>query len=231
MNVFSNHDSTRGVSNLTGFAVEAGLRAEAAKMLFFMQFCLKGGGIVYQGEELGLPHPKLKYEELMDPWGLTFWPDFEGRDGARTPMVWEADAPEAGFTDEGTPWFRVEEAHKPLAVDAQEADPDSVLAFLRAFLEWRRDQPLLIWGGERTHTAEAAPVIVWDRWGEGQTLICAVNFSLEKKTLHRSRIEGAKPLAGPGCSTRMTEAGLPLPPLGFAILARKGEPEADEVTW
>src|SRR5690606_17751642 len=41
MNVFSNHDSTRSVSNLTRFAVEAGLRREAAKLLAFLQLALK----------------------------------------------------------------------------------------------------------------------------------------------------------------------------------------------
>ena len=91
-NMFSNHDSRRAVSGLTRKAEAAGLRVEAAKMLIFLQFALKGGGILYQGEELGLPQPELAYEDLRDPWGRALWPDFEGRDGARTPMPWTADA-------------------------------------------------------------------------------------------------------------------------------------------
>ncbi|MDZ4359616.1 MAG: DUF3459 domain-containing protein, partial [Variovorax sp.] len=50
--------------------------------------------------------------------------------------------PNAGFSS-GTPWLPVDGAHLPLAVAQQEADPDSMLAFSRALLHWRRTQPLL----------------------------------------------------------------------------------------
>ena len=45
-------------------------------------------------------------DEVVDPPGLAFWPDYKGRDGCRTPMVWDADAPHGGFTT-GTPWLPV----------------------------------------------------------------------------------------------------------------------------
>ncbi|PWC27587.1 alpha-amylase family glycosyl hydrolase [Teichococcus aestuarii] len=215
-NVFTNHDSLRAVSNLAAFASDKGETAAAARMLLFLQFTLKGGGALFQGEELGLPHPKLPREQLQDPWGLALWPDFQGRDGGRTPMPWEAEASHAGFTSGDSPWLPVPEIHRPLAVDRQEQDPDSTLNFLRRFLAWRRGQPILKWGGEHVHEAHTAPLLVYDRFDQNTVLRCMINFSMDERLLPLE--EGWRCLRAPGCVTRLARHGLPLPPLGFAIL-------------
>jgi alpha-glucosidase len=218
-NVFTNHDSVRAVSNLTAFATERGLRAEAAKLLIFLQFTLKGGGVIYQGEELGLPHPQLDFDQVRDPWGRALWPDFEGRDGARTPMPWAADAPNAGFTTGREPWLGAPESHAALAVDRQEADPDSVLRFARDFLRWRRGQDLLKWGGERIHDAHDAPLLIFDRFDETRRLVVILNFSLAARFLP---IEPEIALLeAPGAVAARSERGVALPPLGFAIGAAR----------
>ena len=51
---------------------------------------------LYQGEELGLPEAEIAFEELRDPYGIAFWPEFHGRDGCRTPMVWGSARPGGG---------------------------------------------------------------------------------------------------------------------------------------
>lgn len=215
MNVFSNHDSKRSVSNLTEFALNAGRRRDAAKLLAFMQLTLKGGGIIYQGEELGLTQPDLAYEELQDPWGKNLWPDFEGRDGARTPMPWKMAARNTGFST-GEPWLPVAQEHLPLAVDQQEADPNSNLSFIRDFLAWRRGQPVLKWGGERVHEPAASPLIVWDRYGDGHTLTCIANFSLDERLFAISN--DGRLVPAPGCTSQTTPHGVLLAPLAFAIV-------------
>ena len=220
MNVFSNHDSKRSVSNLTEFALREGYRKEAAKLLAFMQFALKGGGIVYQGEELGLPQPHLEYEDLQDPWGKAMWPDFEGRDGARTPIPWVAAAKNCGFSDAQKPWLPVAKEHRDLAIDKQEADPDSNLNFVRAMLAWRRTQPVLKWGGERVRPPHLAPLIVWDRFGEGTNITCVANASLDERLFPFGDERWDEILDVPGCKPREIERGLVLPPLGFVMLKR-----------
>ncbi len=227
MNVFSNHDSKRSVSNLTDFALKAGRRLDAAKLLAFMQFTLKGGGIIYQGEELGLTQPHLAYEDLQDPWGKNMWPDFEGRDGARTPIPWAADAANAGFSA-GKPWLPVPEEHFALAVDKQEDDPSSNLQFMRDFLAWRRGQPVLKWGGERLHPPDLAPLIVWDRLGEGRVLTCIVNFSLDERLFPFGNQQWDGLVTAPGCKAQTTDRGVMLAPLGFTILERKEEIQVHE---
>jgi alpha-glucosidase len=61
-----------------------------AKLSIAILASLPGSICLYQGEELGQTETELTYEELTDPPGLRFWPENKGRDGCRTPMVWEA---------------------------------------------------------------------------------------------------------------------------------------------
>jgi alpha-glucosidase len=53
-----------------------------------LMMCLRGSVCLYQGEELGLPEADVAFDDLQDPYGIEFWPEFKGRDGCRTPMVW-----------------------------------------------------------------------------------------------------------------------------------------------
>jgi alpha-glucosidase len=133
---FSNHDVPRVVGRWgdgsPGFA----------KLAMALLLCLRGSVCLYQGEELGLADAELRFEDLHDPYGINFWPRFKGRDGCRTPMPWSATAPQAGFTS-GRPWLPLPAEHAATAVDRQEADPDSVLAYTRRLLAWRKAHPAL----------------------------------------------------------------------------------------
>jgi alpha-glucosidase len=217
LNAFSNHDATRAVSNLTAFASEAGRLRKAAKMLLFLQITLRGGAIIYQGEELGLPHPELDFEDLRDPWGINLWPDFEGRDASRTPMPWQAQGEGAGFTDGGKPWLNVADEHRALAVAEQEDDPNSVLTFFRTLVAWRRNEPVLLRGDEEVHGDDRSRLIVYDRFDETRRLRMAVNFSTDRRFFP---VDPAFiPVGPPGAVVDRTEHGVELPPLGFVALA------------
>jgi len=166
----SNHDVERAVTRWGGHPANPRL----ARMLVAMLCTLRGSICLYQGEELGLGEAEVPFEALQDPYGITFWPRFKGRDGCRTPMPW-TDAPLAGFTA-GAPWLPIPADHQSRAVAVQEADPGSVLAAFRAFLAWRRTQPVLLTGAIRfMETAE--PVLMFERTLGGQTLLLAFNLS------------------------------------------------------
>ena len=105
---FSNHDVIRHVSRW-GAGRD---RDQLARLAIAILLSLRGSVSLYQGEELGLSEAALRFEDLVDPYGITFWPEFKGRDGCRTPMVWEADAPNAGFST-ARPWLPVPEEHLP----------------------------------------------------------------------------------------------------------------------
>ncbi|UMA67118.1 DUF3459 domain-containing protein (plasmid) [Roseivivax marinus] len=216
LTAFGNHDAQRAVSNMFPEASARGKQREAAKLLLFVLFCLRGGSVLYQGEELGLPHVEVGFEDIRDPWGKNLWPDFPGRDGSRTPMPWQRDADHLGFCDDCTPWLPPAPEHGPLAVDAQTDDPNSPLRFTQAFLEWRKRSPALRWGDQRVEEASRDELILWHRWSGEEALLLAANFGL---TACELKIEGGgQPIAAPGCVTHHAEGRMELPPLGFAVI-------------
>ncbi|MDE0191021.1 MAG: alpha-amylase family glycosyl hydrolase [Gammaproteobacteria bacterium] len=137
-----NHDVQRVASRWTGDRPDP----DAAKLFSILLCCLRGAVCLYQGDELGLPEADVPYEQLKDPYGINFWPAYKGRDGCRTPMPWQAEAANAGFTN-ATPWLPVDACHFDLAVDRQQGDPGSVYECVRAFLHFRKHQPALLHGG------------------------------------------------------------------------------------
>lgn len=140
---FSNHDVVRHVSRWTR---PGGDPQRVAGFAIDLLVSLRGSICLYQGEELGLPEAELAFEDLRDPYGIRFWPAFKGRDGCRTPMVWEAKSPNGGFST-GKPWLPVSESHLPLAVDRQRDDPASVMARYKRMLAFRKEHPALVEGG------------------------------------------------------------------------------------
>ena len=168
----SNHDVERAVTRWGGHPAQPRL----ARMLVAMLCSLRGSICLYQGEELGLGEADVPFEALQDPYGITFWPNFKGRDGCRTPMPW-LDAPKAGFTT-GEPWLPIPAEHQAASVATQEHDPQSVLNAFRQFLAWRRTMPTLLVGDIR-FLACAEPVLMFERVHGEETLLLAFNLSAD----------------------------------------------------
>ena len=194
---FSNHDVPRHVSR---FTKPGGDTDAVARFAISLLCSLRGSICLYQGEELGLPEAELAFEDLRDPYGIRFWPGFKGRDGCRTPMVWEADAPNGGFSL-GKPWLPVPPAHVARAADAQETIAASVLNHYRAMLAMRKASPALVHGSIAFVDGAGEGVLVFVREAEGDRMVCAFNFGDEEARV-----------ALPG-----HEDPVPLPPLGWLI--------------
>ena len=171
---FSNHDVMRHVSR---WARPDENPDTVAKFAIALLSCLRGSICLYQGEELGLEEAELAYEDLRDPVGIRFWPGVKGRDGCRTPMVWEAEADNGGFST-AKPWLPVPPAHRARAVDVQDGEERSVLAAYRSVLAMRRRHPALVGGSIRFLDAEG-DVLAFVREADGERLLCAFNFAGE----------------------------------------------------
>jgi len=165
---FSNHDVTRHVSRWE-------LDTDARRTYATLILCLRGAVCLYQGEELGLPQADVPFELLQDPYGIEFWPEFKGRDGCRTPMVWRSDNGNGGFT-EGAPWLPVAAEHLPLSVAAQEADEGALLHHYRRVIALRHAHPALAKGAHSPVTA-TGEVLHFTRSEGEETLFCAFNLS------------------------------------------------------
>jgi alpha-glucosidase len=171
---FSNHDVPRHVTRWGTYTREP---ERLAKLMVSLMLSLRGSVSLHQGEELGLHEADVAFEDLVDPYGIRFWPEFKGRDGCRTPMVWESDSPKAGFTT-GKPWLPVPADHLPLAVDRQVHDPASVQQHYRRFIHFRRAEPLLT-KGTISFVETEGEVVAFTRELDGQAMLCAFNLGQE----------------------------------------------------
>lgn len=174
----SNHDVVRSASRWTAGSSDPQAKARAMLVLLMT---LRGTPCLYQGEELGLPEADVPFEDLQDPFGIEFWPEFKGRDGCRTPMPWENSAT-VGFSDTTQTWLPVDPRHAAMAVSEQTVDADSMLNFVRSLLEWRHHQPALI-NGSFEFLDSDENLLLYRRQSEGQTLLVGINLSETTATL------------------------------------------------
>jgi len=167
----SNHDTTRPASRWT---IQEGDKMAHLKVLSALVMTIPGSLCIYQGEELGLPEADVAFEDLQDPYGIRFWPEFKGRDGCRTPMVWDSCLPYGGFS-RVKPWLPVPAGHIDLAVDNQEGKKDSMLEHYRRMLAFRASHPALTKGD--IHFVETSDDLVAFRRGyAGESILCVFNL-------------------------------------------------------
>ncbi len=209
----SNHDVQRAVTRWGGPHASD----DFARMLVALVCSLRGSVCLYQGEELGLGEADVPYEALQDPYGITFWPNFKGRDGCRTPMPWTGDEL-AGFSS-ARPWLPIPAEHVARNVALQEADPDSVLNAVRRFLRWRKEQPALREGDIRFLDAPE-PILAFTRHLQGDTLLVA--FNLSSAPVEWALPGGVSPAAvdGHGLPTGQVDNGRMVLPASGALYAR-----------
>jgi alpha-glucosidase len=152
-------------------------REKLGRFCIALLCALRGSICLYQGEELGFPESDVPFDLIQDPYGKTFWPEFKGRDGCRSPMAWERDVPNAGFSKANRTWLPVDPAHKELAADKQAHSPVSLFADYRKFLAIRRDHEALRTGDIAILPA-AGDVLAFTRKSGDERLLCVFNFGL-----------------------------------------------------
>jgi alpha-glucosidase len=164
---FSNHDVVRHATRWD--MDDTGLRCMATLMM-----CLRGSACIYQGEELGLREADVSFEDLQDPYGIEFWPEFKGRDGCRTPMVWEASNSTGGFSSD-RPWLPVPAEHLARAAFVQENDPNALVHHYRKAIALRLEHPALA-KGDLENMQVTGDVLSFERVHAGARVFCAFNM-------------------------------------------------------
>ena len=167
---FENHDAPRALSRWC-----APERRDAfARFKMLLLACLRGNVILYQGEELGLNQVDIPFEQLHDPEAIANWPLTLSRDGARTPMPWDAEAADAGFGSQ-SPWLPVGEENRDKAVSVQEVDEASLLHHTRRMLGLRAAHPALR-NGQVAACRTDGDLLILVREAEGERLTLYANF-------------------------------------------------------
>ncbi len=142
------------------------------ELAYSLLLTLPGSPIIYYGDEIGM--------------GDNIWlPD---RNGVRTPMQW-TDGPNAGFStakpgalyapvidDAAYGFHRVN-------VEAQRADPDSLLNWVRAALRIRRQHPAFGRGDLRLLAPDNPAILAYLRAHSTETLLIVNNLSSEPQAL------------------------------------------------
>lgn len=186
---FSNHDVVRTITRFGGKDAPP----ELARLLLALLLALKGTVLLYQGEELGLAEAELLRSQLKDPIGDLYYPIYRGRDGCRTPMPWDAAAPNLGFTT-GTPWLPLSPAHRSLAVSEQECDTGSTLTFACQLLTARRRSPALRLG-EIEFLDAATSILAFVREHNDEQMLCVFNMSGGELAFRNELLAKAAPLS------------------------------------
>jgi alpha-glucosidase len=172
--VLGNHDQPRIAS-----PERAGVAQAKAAMLLLLT--LRGSPTIYYGDEIGMVDVPVATAAARDP--LERREPGRGRDGARSPMQWDA-SPNAGFTGpEATPWLPVGPEAAAINVAGQAEDADSILTLTRRLIRLRREHPVLHLGDFERSGPTPDGTFAFRRISEAGLITVALNMTDEARTI------------------------------------------------
>src|ERR1700759_5592626 len=154
--VLSNHDVIRNVTRYgradtsfdrpghrIGEPTDLALGTRRARAAALLSLSLPGTAYVYQGEELGLWEVEdIPDQDRQDPMWERSGPVNLGRDGCRVPLPWSGGQPPFGFqAAQSRTWLPQPPGWAGLTVEAENADPASMLSLYRHALQVRHAEP------------------------------------------------------------------------------------------
>jgi alpha-glucosidase len=163
--VIGNHDQKRIASRIG---------INQAKNAAMLLLTLRGTPVLYYGDEMGMENVNIPEDEVMDPQGRNMPGKNLSRDPSRTPMQWSAEK-NAGFTG-NRPWLRLDERFRSMNVEAQKADPDSILSFYRRLIRFRNKETCLTTGSYEFLYADTK-LLAFMRIKESTRFLVILNFT------------------------------------------------------
>jgi oligo-1,6-glucosidase len=193
----SNHDNPRIVSTFGDDS--PAMRVPSAKLFETMILTLRGTPFLYQGDELGMtdyPFKKLSdyndiaiknaYKDQVESGKVSAEAFLAGqakvtRDNARTPMQWDGSS-EAGFTTGDHPWLAVNPNYTEINAAAEEADPASVLNYMRALIKLRAGTRAFVYGDYKDLDPKNEKVYAYTRTLGEEKYLVVENFGSSAQT-------------------------------------------------
>jgi oligo-1,6-glucosidase len=188
---WGNHDNPRVLSR---FGDVERYRILSAKMLATALLTLRGTPSIYQGDEIGMTNcpfesidefddiqVKNAYKSLIingkgDEKQFIETCNKIARDHARTPMQWD-DSKNAGFTEGGKSWLKINANYKEINARQAERDPDSIYNFYRQLIQLRKETPALIYGNYKDLVPEDPALWIFTRRLDNTQILILCNFS------------------------------------------------------
>jgi len=165
--VLGNHDRPRVASRVG---------PEQARVAAMLLLTLRGTPTIYYGDETGLPQVAIPPDRIRDPFEKNVPGLGLGRDGARTPMQWDAGR-FAGFSTV-EPWLPLADDHESENVANQRGEQTSIFNLYRRLLALRRKSPALTLGSYRPLVA-SGDLLLFIREHPQQRLLIALNLGGE----------------------------------------------------
>ena len=165
--VLGNHDQPR-IAGRVGTA-----QARIAAMLLLT---LRGTPTIYYGDEIGMPQVPIPADRVRDPFERNVPGIGCGRDGARTPMQWDA-TPHAGFSPV-EPWLPVAAGFETDNVERERRDPTSIYNLHRQLIALRRRSPSLL-AGRYQPIAANGDLLLFVREHESERTLIGLNLGGE----------------------------------------------------
>jgi alpha-glucosidase len=179
--VFDNHDNVRSWERF-GDGVH---NAEIARIVAALLLTSRDAALLYEGQEIGqVTATPTRVEDVRDPIGITGWPKEKGRDGERTPMQWDSSNAQAGFSTNPHTWLPVTANYRSVNVQAESADPGSLLNWYRGLTALRRSSAALRDGRTVMLDGSNPHVLTYARVAPGgETLLVSLNMSAQPQTI------------------------------------------------
>ena len=193
----SNHDFPRQVSRFGNDSTPF-LRVVSAKMLATMNFTLQGTVYVYQGEEIGMTN--VHFENIKDyrdidtlnlykEWIETKTLNEEealkaihliSRDNARTPMQWNGNTQNAGFSKAPNtiPWMNVNPNYKDINVEDSLKDENSVLHYYMKLIQIHKDyKDVIVYGKFEDYYPSDSNTYIYTRRNDSNIMFVTLNLT------------------------------------------------------
>jgi len=190
---FNNHDQPRALSR---WGDTGQYRVQSAKAIATVLHMHRGTPYIYQGEEIGMTNPELKtVDDLLDIQSRNYYSsriaadpeqDTEAlmriirpmaRDNARSPVQWDAGR-NAGFTT-GNPWMAINPDYRTINVEAERADPNSVLHHYRQLIALRHERDVIAYGHSKLEALDDPQLYIIVRTLGDERAVMLTNLSSE----------------------------------------------------
>jgi alpha-glucosidase len=162
--VLGNHDRTRIASRIG---------REQARIAAMLLLTLRGTPTLYYGDEIGMRQVAIPPGRVRDPFEKNVPGIGVGRDGARTPMQWDAGT-FAGFST-SEPWLPISDDYRSHNVENDRRVLSSIYNLYRRLIAARREQPALTSGSYRRILIEG-DLFLYSRELGSERIVIALNF-------------------------------------------------------
>jgi alpha-glucosidase len=176
--VLGNHDRPRIASRV------GRPQARVAAMLLLT---LRGTPTLYYGDEIGMNQVAIPPDRVRDPLEKNVPGRGLGRDGARTPMQWDAGR-FAGFS-EVEPWLPIADDADMFNLTNERDDRSSLFNLYLKLIRLRRTHRALQLGAYRAVEA-SGDVMLYAREADNDRIFVALNMSGSRCTVRSARLHG-----------------------------------------